>query len=518
MKNLIPAYPSSEALPELPETARTRSGVEFDPRVDRWSYRDSSCNVSLNFTKFPPVAESFMLASKLTLLWYAENMSQSHLMNLYGRFEHFLKTVTANCDEPLKEITSRELINFRATLGKRDSWYLGSLSGLLKKWHELGYPGMTDDAITLLNQLRIQNNIKGEAVLTMDPENGPFTDIEVQAIHAALDKAMTDGEISREYYLLVYLYMLLGQRSIQYAALKVCDITVSRSKDGTPVYTLRIPRAKQRHQLSRSEFKDRVLIPKIGELLIQHAHHIRSEYADRLVEPSETPLFPAKQILGNEPSGFKFHQTSGSLAHSMELAVNKLVVISERTGLPLHITATRFRRTVGTRAAAEGHGELIIAELLDHTDTQNVGVYVEAVPGMIERIDRAVAMQLAPLAQAFAGVIIENESRARRAGDPSSRICGPQFDASLKPMGNCGKHGFCGLFAPIACYTCYSFQPWLDGPHEAVLEHLISERERLLASSDARIASINDRTILAVAEVVRQCEEIRDRSKEVACV
>jgi hypothetical protein len=173
---------------------------------------------------------------------------------------------------------------------------------------------------------------------------------------------------------------------------------------------------------------------------------------------------------------------------------------------------------VGTRAAAEGHGELIIAELLDHTDTQNVGVYVEAVPGMIERIDRAVAMQLAPLAQAFAGVIIENESQARRAGDPSSRICGPQFDASMKPMGNCGKHGFCGLFAPIACYTCYSFQPWLDGQHEAVLEHLITERERLLASSDIRIASINDRTILAVAEVVRRCEEIRDGLKEAACV
>ena len=229
------------------------------------AYRDSSRNISLNFANFPPVTESFILASKLTLLWYAENMSQSHLMNLYGRFEHFLKTVTANRNEPLKEITSLELINFRATLGKRDSWYLGSLSGLLKKWHELGYPGVTDDAIALLNQLRILGNIKGEAVLTMDPENGPFTDIEVQAIHAALDKAMSDREISRENYLLVYLYMLLGQRTIQYAALKVCDITVTRSKDGTPVYTLRIPRAKQRNQLSRTEFKDRVLIPKIGE-------------------------------------------------------------------------------------------------------------------------------------------------------------------------------------------------------------------------------------------------------------
>jgi hypothetical protein len=80
----------------------------------------------------------------------------------------------------------------------------------------------------------------------------------------------------------------------------------------------------------------------------------------------------------------------------------------------------------------------------------------------------------------------------------------------MKPMGNCGEHGFCGLLAPIACYTCRSFQPWLDGPHDAVLEHLICERERLLAGSDVRIASINDRTILAVAEVIRRCDEIRN--------
>lgn len=51
-----------------------------------------------------------------------------------------------------------------------------------------------------------------------------------------------------------------------------------------------------------------------------------------------------------------------------------------------------------------------------------------------------------------------------------------------------------------------SFQAWLDGPHEAVLSYLLTERERKLGSADRRIASINDRTILAVAEVVRQCQ------------
>ena len=100
----------------------------------------------------------------------------------------------------------------------------------------------------------------------------------------------------------------------------------------------------------------------------------------------------------------------------------------------------------------EGYGELVIAELLDHTDTQNVGVYVQATPEIVERIDRAMALHLAPLAQAFAGVIIRNESDARRKGDPASRICDPRFEPSMKPMGNCGQHGFCGELAPVS-YT-----------------------------------------------------------------
>lgn len=509
MRSLAPTRAGFNAIPDVPEKARTRAGIQFNPQADRWTIRDSVATFSLDFNILCGVTPVFIVASKLSLLWYAENLSTSHLMNMFRRLEHFLRTVTTDRNEPLNEITSQDLINYRTTLKKRDSWYLGSLSGLLQKWHQLGYSGVTDDAVALLKQFRIEGNIKGEAVLTMDPEHGPFTDIEVQSIQAGLDKKLSDGQISLENYLLVYLYMLLGQRSVQYAGLKVCDVGVSLSKDAMPVYTLRVPRAKQRAQLSRTEFKNRVLIPQIGEKLVEYANQVRTEYAERLHDPSEAPLFPAKQSRANEPAGFKFHRTSGSLADSLERTLNKLHVISERTGKPIHITATRFRRTVGTRAATEGHGELIIAELLDHTDTQNVGVYVEATPGIVERIDRAVAIQLAPLAQAFAGVLIADESQATRAGDPTSRICDPHFDTSMKPMGNCGKHGFCGSLAPIACYTCSNFQPWLDGPHESVLAYLISERERLLTTSDTRIASINDRTILAVAEVVRRCEEIR---------
>lgn len=508
MSSLVPFASFGDELRTLPEHVRTRNGVLFDPRADRWAFRDSAKTVSLDFSRV--LASSEMVTSlKATLVWYAENKSPYHLANMFERFSHFLRTLSD--DGVFVELVSaNDLLNYRSSLSTDQRWYLGNLSGFLQKWHSMGLPGVTDDAIAFLKQLRLKGNRKGEAVLTMDPENGPYSDIEFESICAALDASYEAEKIDLSEYLLVWLFMALGQRPVQYAGIKLCDFVVGMGKDGATVYTLRIPRAKQRGQLSRVDFKDRILIPHIGEKLVQLRDRVRDDFRSVLEDIEQAPLFPAKRSRKNEPAGFAYHQTSLLLAATLERVVSRLGVISERTGEAIHITATRFRRTLGTRAAVEGHGELVIAELLDHTDTQNAGVYVQAVPAIVERIDRAMALHLAPLAQAFAGLIIEDESQASRAGDKSSRICDPRYDASMKPMGSCGKHGFCGLLAPIACYTCRSFQPWLDGPHEAVLEHLIGERERLLVGSDVRVASINDRTILAVAEVVRRCDEIRN--------
>ncbi len=70
-------------------------------------------------------------------------------------------------------------------------------------------------------------------------------------------------------------------------------------------------------------------------------------------------------------------------------------------------------------------------------------------------------------------------------------------------VGNCGSYGFCGANVPIPCYTCTHFQPWLDGPHQIVLDELIAERERLIkVTGDNQVAAVNDRTIFAVAELI----------------
>lgn len=494
---------------EAPRT-RTRTGLLVELGGIKWNYRDGLVSVSLDFEPAAAVLDAGMLkAFRSTLLWYVENASPQHLMNMYSRFMHLLRFIAEHKPLPVTAISSVDILNYKASLSGDMGWYVGHVAGFIKRWERLGYDGV-GEAVPVLKELRLGGNKKGVAVLTMDPLKGPFTSMELEAIQAALDHAYSDGSIDEGRYLLAWLFIALGQRPAQFAALKVCDVRSGVSKDGDTVYCLRVPRAKQRNQPPRTTFKERLLVSLLGEPLLRYARRVEASFAGLLDDPKQAPLFPII-VPGQMELGFEYHHTSHSLASSLKNALLGLQVYSERTGELLAITPLRFRRTFGTRAAQEGHGELVIAELLDHTDTQSVGVYVAAVPEIAERIDRAVAMELAPLAQAFKGVLIADESEATRSGDPASRIVDLRIDRSAKPMGSCGQHSFCGFSAPVACYTCQSFEPWLDGPHEAVLTHLIAKRDQLLAATDVRMAAVNDRTILAVAQVIQLCQVERER-------
>lgn len=493
----------------LPSQAQTRSGVIFDPRLDLWDFREGLTNIHIGFNGWGLDGASLKPGFKLTLSWLLLNLSPKHVMNMFSRSKQFFLYLIEQFGCLPSEITEEHLISYAADPMFLKKGYLSSLSGFLKKWHELGYLGVSKGAVDYLNSVRLRGNEKGAAVRTMDPVSGPLTVMETEALLDALSDAFRDQKVSKQDYLLAWLVIAIGMRPIQYAALKVCDLNVLQTKGGDETFILSIPRAKQQGVAEmRSVKKDRVILPEIGKLMLIHIHEVKFRLTDHLSDLQQAPMFPARSVQ-RSAKGYEFHNGSEALAVMVKEVMDSLNVSSHRTGEQIHITATRFRRTIGTRAAEEGHGPLVIAEILDHTDTQNVGVYTEATPAIIQRIDRAIAMQMAPLAQAFAGKLIKGEAQATRGTDPSSRIIDLKIDRGGKAMGSCGQYSHCGFSAPIACYRCSCFEPWLDGPHEAVLDYLLDKREKLQATTDERVASINDLAILAVAEVVRRCNEVK---------
>ena len=236
----------STALGPLPTTVTTLRGATFDANMNCWNFHDGVETVSVNFALFPSqVARPLVNSIKRALIWYAENLSPGQLKSHMSNLLRLFRFLAAENNVEINELTVHDLMNYRAKLASHEEWYLGAVASCLRKWHELGIPGISEDAIRFLDQVRLRGTPKGKAILTMDPLHGPFTNIEVQAIRDALNDAYADRMISLNEYILAYLFMLLGQRSKQMALLKVADVRCIEKEGGTVEYVLRIPRVKQ---------------------------------------------------------------------------------------------------------------------------------------------------------------------------------------------------------------------------------------------------------------------------------
>lgn len=454
-----------------------------------------------------------------TLAFYASNLSSSHTKNIIERLQHMLRVTNAT------EITDTILINYRSMLVPATEWYLGTIRGFLRRWHSLGYPGISKDVIRLLDGWTLQGNRKGDAVKRLDPQSGPLTDIELQAFNEGAVRAYEQSLISLAELAMALCASNTGRRPIQLSHLRVVDVLCGKNEKDEPFYILNVPRGKQGNGF-RASVKPFAITQTLWAILNAQAKSVVAVVEKRLgfelqyPDQQQLPLFPdlsvlteieSPEMLRQEFATDKLHISAAKITDTIQLIVEAADIKSERTGDLLHINARRFRYTTGTRAAREGFGELVIAELLDHTDTQNAGVYIKNIPEHVKRIDAAVGFQLAPYAQAFCGVLVDSERDALRGNDTTSRVRTEEGDG----IGTCGDHGFCGANVPIPCYTCMHFQPWLDGPHEEVYQDLLDERERLMnVTNDSAIAAVLDRSIIAVADVIIRCAKRREELRQ----
>jgi integrase len=451
-----------------------------------------------------------------TLVHYASTLSADHTANMAKGIRTILDTTASS------SITVTTLINFRATLTHATEYRLGAVSGFICAWHDLGYPGIDDDVVDLLESWTLRGNDKGDAIKRLDPAQGPLTDNELMAFNESATSAFEKDQISITDLSIALLTSNTGRRPIQVTHTKICDLDGTRkNKHGDPMYVINIPRAKQQGEGFRESFTAFAMSHELWAVLnAQRKICIASVetilgYELQEADRSKLPLFPdldafyhvnslaeLRQLLQTD----YLHLKSETITDILQKVVLKSECYSERTGEILELTARRFRYTIGTRAAREGCGKMIIAELLDHADTQNVDVYTANTPEFAAKLDEKLGFLMAPYARAFMGIVVDKEQDAKRGDDLSSRIRHNGAGA-----GTCGTYGYCGANAPIPCYTCTNFQPWLDGPHEKVYQDLLNDRQRVYEiTKDEAVTAALDRTIYAVAQVILRCKARRE--------
>lgn len=409
---------------------------------------------------------------------------------------------------------------------------IGHYSSAFTRWYEfcvrVGMPGFDEDVAADLSDLVFPDPIKGRAVLSEDPDEGPIPKIEFEGLLARLNAATdillasTSGEVDGldlEEIAFTWLLVCYGTNPKNLRYLDEGDIRMVPQPGGVPLHEIKIPRIKKRLKGERIEFRTRELPADIYKLLDRLRKRNRKDAPQRDDRPGcARPLFRRKQpnpdLIGTKFEKDVWRQNS-AWPRSVVGRIADLLAIPKVGGGIVSLHPRRFRYTFATRLVANGLSSAMVADALDHSDTSHVLVYFNMRGEVVRRLDKALALSLAPVAQAFMGVAINDESEAARGGDPTSRIHHhSKTMEQLDTVGNCGKYGFCNLYAPVACYTCRFFQPLLGAPHVRVLEELDTLRsQRHAAGLPPKIVQIHDLTMLAVGQVILACED-RNNSRE----
>lgn len=203
-----------------------------------------------------------------TLIFYSMNLSASHVQNIFFRCLHFLRITGCS------QITDSSLINYRSTLTRDTEWYLGTIRGFLRKWHDLGYEGISDDLIDLLDGWTIKGNIKGDVIKRLDPVKGPLSDIELQAFNEGAVQAYEKNVITLTDLALGLAISNTGRRPIQISHLRIKDVLKGSNKKEESFYLLNMPRAKQQGTEFRGTFKQFAITQELWVILNAQAAYV----------------------------------------------------------------------------------------------------------------------------------------------------------------------------------------------------------------------------------------------------
>jgi len=495
---------------------RDRAGMAVDANGWVWRLNALSSRMSVNFSQFGADGGAILTSMVLFVAERIKVTSSADVKNAFEAllllrrspiFMHALRS-DADLDRGFFDEMRRMPGIDQSRLHHVRSWY---------RWcarQEL--PHFSRETADDLEGIVIGGNEKGRAVRTRDPLFGAFDEIEFTAVWTKL-RAIGPEVLTVLERGLLWLAIAFGANPFAYALMREEDFkSLPEVGTGRTYHLFNVPRIKKGDIYARSQFDQKKLNQEIGAAVAA----LIAENAKRRALggwPSNCafPLFPRSEpqrdLLDGPLHEFAMHMTSKEITNILRCAVSKLDILSHRTGEALRVDARRFRRTYATRAVEEGVSPAELAVGLDHSDLQNVGVYFETRSSQVDRLDAALALKLAPIADAFMGRVVETESDAVNGNNPAKRIPWFRRRAGKPPerngsLGTCGS-GPCALFAPISCYTCRRFQPWKDGPHREVLDWLCAEREaRQTTGLDPQIVGLHDATILAVAEVVTLCE------------
>ena len=477
----------NDRLPALPLEAHTRDGQLIHPGDDVWTFRKrrgAGGVLTLDWGTLRGLSEAMIHLSKVILTARAANYASYSTRNDF----EMLRRLGAWYDDFGSSSQSKlDWSHVDRSLGER--WLAYGMTGAhqgnefarLRDLYRFGVVALrhaefSPATLLALETVRAPGNLKGNAVRDGDPEKGYFAAPEVDLIVDAIGA----GKGSAEQRAVIWLSLETGRNALQYTLLTNADLTrVELADDAGQRYIYQVHTRRIKKRTVEDEKVGWPISVALGDLLWSLRKGSDESPLLHWLNPTQPEL---------------------ALTQCMQAWATTAELVSPRTGRRLRLNARRFRVTMLTNAADEGMSAEHLAILADHTDLQNIQVYIDRSPFFLQRIQEKVDAIYDPIVRRFKGTFTTTEVAAREGAAviPGTAVHLPVLDVG--GVGVCGKQGLCKLAPPLTCYPCPHFVAFRDGPHARVVEAL----EQFMRGMDERIGLQLAAVLAAAREVVAQ--------------
>ncbi|MEZ9026855.1 tyrosine-type recombinase/integrase [Vibrio cyclitrophicus] len=279
---------------------------------------------------------------------------------------------------------------------------------------------------------------------------------------------------------------LLGARDVQVRNLKVKHFHIKDKQ-----YFLDIPRAKQRGRNSRKSFKRRMITTRLGRQ-IEHLIERMNSYG--LGDISDYPLLCT--LSSRKVLSITKKKLSTSVFHS------RISGIQSKLNLGFTVNNRRLRKTFCSTLVSQGTSLKVIAELMDHSDLQQLEIYYRQTYRVSQKLNEILINEFGYVLDVFHGRIIkEGEETQKGQG-----IFVQTKSRSLYKIGSCGSNKLCTLSPPLSCYGCPSVELFEDAEHGEVLESFTEEARHIFGDQHVSKLLEND-SFLAISSVINIIKE-----------
>jgi hypothetical protein len=439
----------------------------------------------LNFELIDPMLREHV---KAWVAFACKGYANVSISNQFNLLKIFNLTANFNNQDDISELIDKQV---RDHMESDKSVSGKSILRMIYGWFvEENFPFFDEDFFDLyLDTLRFGSDEgKGKDVIMELVNRGPLTLREQRLFREGMANINPHDLSIIELQGMVALKIgqVLGARDVQVIKLKFEHIGMKVGK--APFIFL--PRAKQRGYKNNNQYKKRPITNSLFNLIMI----LKEKYQQALNTPIGDECFLLCTLKPRTGVPTEKRVTEVSF-------LTRRLKFESHMGLGFKVTNRRLRKTFCTQLIAKGAPLKVVAELMDHSDLQQLEVYYRHTHHIAKKLDEVLKSEASDILDAFKGKIITPDQTSQ-AGQ---QIFAPTRQQTLHLIGSCASKTPCSLNPPLSCYGCKSLEAFDDADHKGVVERFVEESKQTFGEEHA-IEILKHGDFLAASQFVQKLE------------